>query len=79
MAPLLDAADEAEWFGAIAGLAETWGFDRLLIAMLPRPTIRLEDAYVRSTYSPSGAVLMTSKDWFTSIRPSRIARRAPRR
>jgi hypothetical protein len=53
MAPLLDAADEAEWFGAIAGLAETWGFDRLLIAMLPRPTIRLEDAYVRSTYSPT--------------------------
>lgn len=53
MAPLLNAADEAEWFGAIAGLAETWGFDKLLIAMLPRPTIRLEDAYVRSTYSPT--------------------------
>lgn len=52
MAPLLNAADEAEWFGAIAGLAETWGFDKLLIAMLPRPTIRLEDAYVRSTYAP---------------------------
>jgi len=51
MAPLLDAADEAEWFGAIAGLAETWGFDRLLIAMLPRPTMRLEDAYIRSTYA----------------------------
>ncbi|REE22590.1 LuxR family transcriptional regulator [Paraburkholderia sp. BL27I4N3] len=51
MAPLLNAADETEWFGAIAGLAETWGFDRLLIAMLPRPTIRLEDAYVRSTYA----------------------------
>jgi len=44
MAPLLDAADEAAWFGAVADLAETWGFDRLLIAMLPRPTIRLEDA-----------------------------------
>ncbi|TDY20847.1 LuxR family transcriptional regulator [Paraburkholderia sp. BL6665CI2N2] len=53
MAPLLNAADETEWFGAIAGLAETWGFDRLLIAMLPRPTIRLEDAYVRSTYAPA--------------------------
>ena len=52
MAPLLDAADEVEWFGAITSLAETWGFDRLLIAMLPRPTIRLEDAYVRSTYAP---------------------------
>jgi LuxR family transcriptional regulator, quorum-sensing system regulator LasR len=51
MAPLLDAADEAEWFGAIARLAETWGFDRLLIAMLPRPTMRLEDAYIRSTYA----------------------------
>lgn len=53
MAPLLNAADEAEWFSAIAGLAETWGFDRILIAMLPRPTIRLEDAYVRSTYAPT--------------------------
>ena len=53
MAPLLNAADEAEWFGAIAGLADTWGFDKLLIAMLPRPTIRLEDAYVRSTYAPA--------------------------
>ena len=53
MAPLLNAADEAEWFGAIAGLADTWGFDKLLIAMLPRPTIRLEDAYVRSTYAPT--------------------------
>ncbi|SIT48919.1 Transcriptional activator protein LasR [Paraburkholderia ribeironis] len=53
MAPLLNAADEAEWFGAITGLAETWGFDKLLVAMLPRPTIRLEDAYVRSTYAPT--------------------------
>jgi LuxR family quorum-sensing transcriptional regulator LasR len=51
MAPLLDAADEAQWFGAIASLAKTWGFDRLLIAMLPRPTMRLEDAYIRSTYA----------------------------
>ncbi|RKT22674.1 LuxR family transcriptional regulator [Paraburkholderia sp. RAU2J] len=53
MAPLLDAADEAEWFSAIAGLAETWGFDKILIAMLPRPTMRLEDAYIRSTYAPA--------------------------
>ncbi|KAA1011222.1 LuxR family transcriptional regulator [Paraburkholderia panacisoli] len=51
MAPLMDAADEAQWFGAIASLAETWGFDRLLVAMLPRPTMRLEDAYIRSTYA----------------------------
>jgi LuxR family quorum-sensing transcriptional regulator LasR len=49
----MDAADEAEWFGTIAGLAETWGFDRILIAMLPRPTMRLEDAYIRSTYAPA--------------------------
>lgn len=53
MAPLLDAADEAEWFGAIAGLADAWGFDRVLVAMLPRPTMRLEDAYIRSTYAPA--------------------------
>lgn len=53
MAPLLDAANEAEWFGVITGLSETWGFDRILVAMLPRPTMRLEDAYLRSTYAPA--------------------------
>ncbi|MGF6771731.1 LuxR family quorum-sensing transcriptional regulator LasR [Paraburkholderia sp. GAS199] len=52
MAPLLNAADEAEWFSRIAGLADSWGFDRLMVAMVPRPTIRREDAYLRSTYSP---------------------------
>lgn len=53
MSPLLNAADEAEWFSAVARLADTWGFDRLLVAVVPRPTIRLEDAYVRSTYAPT--------------------------
>jgi LuxR family transcriptional regulator, quorum-sensing system regulator LasR len=53
MSPLLNAADEAEWFGTVARLADKWGFDRLLVAMLPRPTIRLEDAFIRSTYAPA--------------------------
>lgn len=53
MAPLLDAADEAEWFSTITALAGTWGFDRVLVAMLPRPAMRLEDAYIRSTYTPA--------------------------
>ena len=79
MAPLLDAADEAEWFGAIAGLAETWGFDRMLVAMLPRPTMRLEDAYMRSTYAPTGARRMT-KQGLVHIDPTvHIAWRAPPR
>jgi LuxR family transcriptional regulator, quorum-sensing system regulator LasR len=52
MSPLVDAPDEATWFGEIAHLTDTWGFERLLIAMVPRPGIRLEDAYIRSTYAP---------------------------
>jgi LuxR family transcriptional regulator, quorum-sensing system regulator LasR len=53
MSPLLDAPDEATWFAAVTRLAGTWGFDRVLVAMLPRPGMRLEDAYLRSTYSPA--------------------------
>ena len=53
MSPLLDAPDEAAWFAAVARLADEWGFNQILLAMLPRPGIRLEDAYIRSTYSPS--------------------------
>jgi LuxR family quorum-sensing transcriptional regulator LasR len=51
MSPLVDAPDETTWFNALTAIAGTWGFDRVLIAMLPRPGMRLEDAYVRSTYS----------------------------
>jgi LuxR family transcriptional regulator, quorum-sensing system regulator LasR len=54
MSPLMNAADETTWFNALTGIADHWGFDRVLIAMLPRTTgIRFEDAYVRSTYSQS--------------------------
>lgn len=53
MAPLMDAADEKAWFGAMAGLAETCGFRNILLAVLPRPALRQEDAYLRSTYAPA--------------------------
>jgi len=53
MSPLLNATDEATWFEALARLADNWGFNQILLAMLPRPGIRLEDAFVRSTYAPS--------------------------
>ncbi|SDI69318.1 helix-turn-helix transcriptional regulator [Paraburkholderia phenazinium] len=53
MSPLVDAPDEATWFNALTTIAGSWGFDRVLIAMLPRPGMRLEDAYMRSTYSPT--------------------------
>jgi LuxR family quorum-sensing transcriptional regulator LasR len=49
----MDAPDEETWFNAVAHLVDTWGFDRVLVAMLPRPGMRLEDAYSRSTYSPA--------------------------
>jgi LuxR family quorum-sensing transcriptional regulator LasR len=52
MSPLVDAPDETTWFNTLTAIAGNWGFDRVLIAMLPRPGMRLEDAYVRSTYSP---------------------------
>lgn len=53
MSPLLDAPDEPAWFDAVTQIAGKWGFDRVLIALLPRPGMRLEDAYLRSTYSPT--------------------------
>ncbi|CAG4897939.1 Transcriptional activator protein LasR [Paraburkholderia gardini] len=53
MSPLLEAPDETAWFDAITRLADGWGFNQVLLAMLPRPTLRLEDAYVRSTYPVS--------------------------
>jgi LuxR family quorum-sensing transcriptional regulator LasR len=51
MSPLVDAPDEATWFNAITTIAATWGFDHVLIAMMARPGMRLEDAYTRSTHS----------------------------
>jgi LuxR family transcriptional regulator, quorum-sensing system regulator LasR len=53
MSPLLDAPDEATWFNVVTGLTDTWGFDRVCVALLPRPGMRLEDAYLRTTYSPA--------------------------
>jgi LuxR family quorum-sensing transcriptional regulator LasR len=53
MSPMLDASDEAMWFRAITRLAGGWGFDQVLIAILPRPGMRMEDAFIRSTYAPS--------------------------
>ncbi|MGF6777180.1 LuxR family quorum-sensing transcriptional regulator LasR [Paraburkholderia sp. GAS334] len=53
MSPLLEATEETTWFDAITRLADGWGFNQVLLAMLPRPGMRLEDAYVRSTYAPS--------------------------
>ncbi|WJF91902.1 LuxR family transcriptional regulator [Paraburkholderia bonniea] len=53
MSPMLNATDEASWFDAVTQLAATWGFDQVLVAILPRPGLRLEDAFVRTTYSAS--------------------------
>jgi LuxR family quorum-sensing transcriptional regulator LasR len=51
MQPVLDAPQEDAWFDAVARLAGSWGFDRVLLAVLPRPGMRLEDAFVRTDYS----------------------------
>ena len=53
VSPMLSAPDESTWFGALAKLSEQWGFDKILLGILPRPTIRIEDAFIRSTYAPS--------------------------
>lgn len=53
MSPMLNATDEASWFGAVSQLTAAWGFEQVLVAVLPRPGLRLEDAYIRSTYSES--------------------------
>ncbi|MCX4162950.1 MULTISPECIES: LuxR family transcriptional regulator [Paraburkholderia] len=53
MSPLLNTTDESAWFAAVRDLAEKWGFDRILVGILARPSTRLEDAYIRSTYAPS--------------------------
>lgn len=53
MSPLLEAEDDVTWFREVSRLADDWGFNRILVAILPRPGLRLEDAFVRSTYSPA--------------------------
>jgi LuxR family quorum-sensing transcriptional regulator LasR len=53
MLPMRDAVDDVTWFGEVARIAGGWGFDRVLVAILPRPGLRLEDAFVRSTYAPT--------------------------
>jgi len=52
MSPLFQATSEQAWFDAIMKLANAWGFNQCHIAMLPRPGMKLEDAYVLSTYAP---------------------------
>jgi len=53
MQPVLDAPEEDAWFDAVARLAGSWGFDQVMLAILPRPGMRLEDAFVRTNYAPS--------------------------
>lgn len=51
--PVLDAPEEDAWFEAVEQLAGSWGFEQVLLAILPRPGMRLEDAFVRTNYSPA--------------------------
>lgn len=51
MSPVLDAPEEASWFEAVAELASSWGFSQIMMAILPRPGMRLEDAFIRTNYS----------------------------
>jgi len=53
MQPVLDAPEEDAWFDAVEQLARSWGFDQVLLAILPRPGMRLEDAFVRTNYAPA--------------------------
>lgn len=51
--PVLDAPEEGAWFDTVARLAKSWGFDQVLLAILPRPGMRFEDAFVRTNYASS--------------------------
>ncbi|PLZ04439.1 LuxR family transcriptional regulator [Burkholderia sp. WAC0059] len=53
MSPVLDAPEEATWFGAIERLADSWGFSQVLLGILPRPGLRFEDAFIRTNYASS--------------------------
>jgi LuxR family transcriptional regulator, quorum-sensing system regulator LasR len=53
LSPMLNATDDSTWFAELARLAEGWGFNRVLVAIVPRPSIRMEDSFLRSTYAPA--------------------------
>ena len=51
MSSLWRAADENAWFRALCQLGRRCGFDQTLFAVIPRPGMRLTDAYLRSNYA----------------------------
>lgn len=51
MSSVLDASDEAAWFDAVTQLSNSWGFSQVMMAFLPRPGMRLEDAFIQTNYS----------------------------
>jgi LuxR family transcriptional regulator, quorum-sensing system regulator LasR len=51
MSPLWQATDEKSWFQALCTLGSNYGFDHTLFAVVPRPSMRFSDAYLRSNYA----------------------------
>ncbi len=51
MSSVLEAPEDSAWFDAVSQLASSWGFGQVMLAILPRPGMRLEDAFIRTNYS----------------------------
>jgi len=49
---LMQSANEAEWCKALYQLGNDLGFERTLVALVVKPAIKLEDAFLRSNYAP---------------------------
>lgn len=48
--PLFEARSEEEWCNALFELSKGFGFERTMFAIVPRPGMALEEAFLRSTY-----------------------------
>ena len=50
---LINITCEADWCKALFKLASDLGFEQTLLAIVPQPGVKLEEAYLRSNYAPS--------------------------
>lgn len=49
-ATLFEAGSEGEWCNSLFDLSKSFGFERTMFAVIPRPGMALEQAFLRSTY-----------------------------
>lgn len=51
-AEMMQIEDDETWCQTLFRIGNSLGFDRILLAILPRPDMRLVEAFVRSCYKP---------------------------